>query len=1222
MKLNLTTIMLPLMTIAALLPGKAMAAETEEPIITLTTNVYQESPSGSYTLTLGTDSETTYYDIDFGNGLEEAVVEPWTVADGAVKGTNFSFTPNEAGYIKIYGDASQLSLLMIDGAFITGADLSSCTNLSVLSLQHNSLKALDLTPLTNLMAIYLSDNPFSAATPLKVGGNKPKLQILEIDIIDHLDQSFNLSDYPALVTFDAYHNTDLWNLDPTGCPNLTICSLEMTNVSELDVSHNPNLSRLNISESRITSIDLSKNTELQHFLAGHFSGNVNTEYYLKSVDLSKNPNLAIVDLTNNRLESIDVSNNPAITHLYLKNNRLTSIDLSKNTNLYSVYLSGNNMDFSTLPLPKDTWGEYFYLQQPMSVDRSVAKGAPLDLSKRVLREGTTTTAKVFSQPYDGEAVELDPTYYTYENGIITFNTVPTDSVYVQYSNTTFADYNMYTKPFKVKEASEIGKPTKIASFNLSADYTGKFEASVGLAGASAETPKEFMVDFGDGTLVKCSATSAQSVATPNVTKEFSTSTTGRVISVYIPEGEVMTSLSIKDMPLESVDLSKATELTELTLVNCSLTDIDLAYNRCLRTLDIHGNKLTKVDLSGIYGNYEKNMLQDIDASDNQLTEFKIVAMITARNLDLSNNRLTTYSLKDFDNLESVDLSNNQLEGEFSLTYQGNAKSIDLSGNNITSLVYDTFANLNNLDISDNKFTIATLPYMPSQQGYIYAPQKPYQLYDKAPSVNLCDQNRVLGDGNGTSYVWKKASGETLVEGVDVKVENGAAKFLKADLGKVYCEMSNPAFPEFKGSNIYRTTETEVVGAPTTIVATFTTMEDGTGDVTFTANRNTQLYIDWRGDGSEFVPYDLTTTYIRYADQRTFAGAKVKVYTYENPTDITVFSISGMPLADFDATPLTNLINLTVSEAGLTPDKLKLPDCPGLMEFCLDGNALTEYPYSEKYPDIVSLSLIGNKLTSFDASPLKKLQVLSLGKNEISSVTFDNPVLWSIDLQENKLTNFTAPTTGLGSLSQLFLSNNLLTEVNLMSLRRNLCTLYLTGNRLTFATLPQKYLFRNLTTYYCGNQEQITPETSFVDGHLRVDLSSQAMVNDAATEYIWYLGEPVYNSEEGTLTGETLLVDDEYTIADGVTTFNESYSEKVVCVMTNASFPGMYLRTIALSMRDSGVEDVVVETPAELDIVNVYNLHGVCVKTNVPRSQATDGLSAGIYIVGGKKVLVK
>ncbi len=1219
MKLK-SSILLLLTAAASQLPFNAIAAESEKPIVTLLTNVYQESPSGSYTITLGTDSETEYYDIDFGNGLEEAVVEPWTVVDGAVKGSNFSFTPNEAGYIKIYGNASQLSLLMVDGAFITEADLSQCTGLSVLSLQHNSLKALDLSPLSNLTAIYLSDNPFSAETPLKIGGNKPKLQILEIDIVDHLDQSFNLSDYPALMVFDAYHNTDLWNLDPSGCPNLHTCSLEMTNVSSLDVSHNPKLSRLNISETRITSIDLSKNTELQHFLAGHFSGNVNTEYYLRGIDLSHNPNLAIVDLTNNRLESIDLSHNPAITHLYLKNNKLTSIDLTNNTNLYSVYLSGNYMDYATLPLPKETWGEYFYLQNSMSVSRSIAKDAPLDLSTRVLREGTTTTAKVFAVPYDGEDVELDPSYYTYNDGTITFNAVPTDSVYVRYSNSLFADYSMFTTPFMVKDASEIGQPSKIVSFTLGAGHSGKFEACVGMAGASSDTPKNFLVDFGDGRLEACQATSALSEEASNVTKNFNGSSAGRVISIYIPEGDVMTSLRVKDMPLASIDLSKATELTELTLSNCALTAIDLAYNRCLRTLNIAGNKLSKVDLSGIYGDYEKNMLRDIDASDNQLTEFKIMATITTRDLDLSNNRLTAYSLKDFDNLESVDLSGNLLEGEFSLAYQGGAKSIDLSDNDITSLVYDTFSDLEALDISNNRFTLASLPYMPSQKGYVYAPQKPYQLYEKAPAINLSEQNRVLVDGEGTIFVWKKASGETLVEGVDISIKGGAAKFLNTSLGKVYCEMSNPAFPAFKGNDIYRTTEVEVVGVPTTVVANFTTTEDGVGSVTFTADRDTQLYIDWRGDGSDFVPYDLTTTYTRFSDQRAYANANVKVYTYGTPEEITVFSISGMPLADFDATPLTNLVNLTVTDAGLTPDKIKLPECAGLKEFCLDNNALTEYPYAETYPDLVSLSLTGNKLTSFDASPLKRLQTLSLAHNEISSVKFDNPALWGVDLQHNRLTSFTA--AGVNALEQLFLSNNLLTEVDIMSLRRTLRALYLTGNRLTFATLPVQGLFPYLTTYYCGNQEQITPETSFVDGYLRVDLSSQSKVSDVATEYIWYLGEPVYDSEQGTLTGETLIVDDEYAIADGVTTFNEADSEKVVCVMTNASFPGMYLRTIPLSMRDSGVESVQADIQGDSDIVNVYNVQGICVRTNVRRSEATQGLHTGIYIVDGKKILVK
>ena len=70
--------------------------------------------------------------------------------------------------------------------------------------------------------------------------------------MDHLDQSFNLSDYPALVVFDGYHNTDLRNVDPTGCPLLQSLSVELTPCASLDVSKNPLLQTLTISDSTTT----------------------------------------------------------------------------------------------------------------------------------------------------------------------------------------------------------------------------------------------------------------------------------------------------------------------------------------------------------------------------------------------------------------------------------------------------------------------------------------------------------------------------------------------------------------------------------------------------------------------------------------------------------------------------------------------------------------------------------------------------------------------------------------------------------------------------------------------------------------------------------------------------------------------------------------------------------------------------------------------------------
>lgn len=78
------------------------------------------------------------------------------------------------------------------------------------------------------------------------------------------------------MVFDGYHNMDLRNVDPTGCPNLQSLSVELTPCASLDVSKNPLLQSLNISESRITSIDISKNPKLMNFYASHESGGPST----------------------------------------------------------------------------------------------------------------------------------------------------------------------------------------------------------------------------------------------------------------------------------------------------------------------------------------------------------------------------------------------------------------------------------------------------------------------------------------------------------------------------------------------------------------------------------------------------------------------------------------------------------------------------------------------------------------------------------------------------------------------------------------------------------------------------------------------------------------------------------------------------------------------------------------------------------------------------------
>lgn len=85
-----------------------------------------------------------------------------------------------------------------------------------------------------------------------------------------------------------------------------------------------------------------------------------------------------------------------------------------------------------------------------------------------------------------------------------------------------------------------------------------------------------------------------------------------------------------------------------------------------------------------------------------------------------------------------------------------------------------------------------------------------------------------------------------------------------------------------------------------------------------------------------------------------------------------------------------------------------------------------------------------------------------------------------------------------------------------------------------------------------------------------------------------------------MNGEELIAGEEYTLADGVTTFLISYNG-VMCVMTNPAFPNLYLYTNLLNVQ-SGIEDVSADDNAE---AIYYTLQGI---------QVTNPQPGTVYIV--------
>lgn len=1175
----------------AVIIGAFSVAKAEDPIITFKTTLYENAgASNAFHFYIGAKSNT-YIDVDFGFGPVEVEVEQATFdgSTSSINATTVSGSVNPEGTVKIYGDASLIDYLDLEGVYITDLDISALTNLEILCLNHNELRALDLTGHHRLQALYVSDNPFDSS-PLKLDPVMPDLTILEISNIGAIDQSLNISNYPALASFDAYGTHDVRTIDPTGCPELLSMSLDCTSVMSLDVSKNPKLLILDISQTGITNIDLSHNPYLTELYCAS-NGSWMEDYKLQSLDLSMLPNLQRLMCQGNGFTSLDVSHNPKLTALFCNYNRLPSLDISNNPNIVTLNISQNVMDFNTMPLPREEFVEYYYSQQAMPLgQRSFPVGAEVDMSTRVIRPDSETWFALFARQRqaDGTSVEVELTedYYTYANGKVTLLKSSADSLFMAFANSDFPEYDLKTTMFMVKEAADYGKDNPAVTLRTRPAQR-QMAMSVGLLGATPESPKTFSVDFGDGNPVAFTATSAGVPAAVNASGAVKGS--GAII-VYVPEGSDMSALAIDGMALVTINVDQAPMLTDLRLTNCSLTTISLPWNRMLTNLDLSHNNLTSLDITEGDGRNIKSFLRSVDASYNKLTEF-LPGFYMIANADLSHNEFESIDLSKASNMKALNLSSNHL-AEVDIKDLESIESLNLSDNDLSSIIIPSYIRPANLDISLNHFPIPELP-INAAANYRYAPQKQWMMPAEAPVANLSIQIPQGENAQPTTFAWHKADGSLITGDGIVETSPGLFQLKDTSLGSVYCTFANPAYPDLAGENAYRTTDITVAPMPTHVACSFRTLADGYGElgIRATAEAST-IYVDWEGIGA--LEQYIVGPKLSINSVRIHAGAEVKVYTYHPETHIDVFSLAAGPMEYFDGNGFDNgLIHLTVNGSHLTQDKIKLPQVPDLQELVLANSDITDAEIAKPYAKLKMLNLSGCKLKSFDSSPWQMLEALYVSENQLTTVALDNPHIWELGLSNNQLE--TVDVSKLPVLKQLWLFVNNLKSLD-VSMLNNLTNLDISENSFTFATLP--VVPDNVTKYIYANQRPI--EAKPVDGV--VDLSG-----NGATTYKWFIDSPFYDSETGEVYGEELFEGEEYTIQNGVTTFLQEFTH-IMCVMQNPDFPKLLLYTDFIDVRLSSITDIEADDAAPA----IYDLTG----------RRVVNPTSGIYIVSGKKVLIR
>lgn len=664
---------------------------------------------------------------------------------------------------------------------------------------------------------------------------------------------------------------------------------------------------------------------------------------------------------------------------------------------------------------------------------------------------------------------------------------------------------------------------------------------------SATDGATIQVDWGDGVLKD--VTIADYNAAGYVFTEVDGTIAGTSIKVYAPDASKINYLSA--------------DWTQADDADAKIKGINVSQLAGLKELILDNNNIGSLDIS------------------------KCVALTTLR---ASDNRLTSLTFGENPNLKTVTVSNN-----FNVT-SGSLNS-GAGNNQVLAADWSKLPELSSLNVAANLY---------SELGWS-------DTFDISKNTKLATLNI---NGCGISEL-------DLTPFTSLKTLNAQWNSLeKADLSGM---MANGAFPSLTLSTTAVTVGQSEVWPR--MLFSFIVAPEATGK-TMTLNISTtdkqSVQVDW-GNGTLSNPVE-TKNYETDWEYGTptgkVAGTNVTVYG-SDPTTINKLDLAWdkeagaeTKILSANLSKLSGMDDLTVASNALT--SLDLTGNAALAKLYINGNNISDI----RFPENCALTRIEaqntaeageNDLFKVDLSKATKLNYLVINFNnknsEATTINLENNTelatlmatdcnLETIDVSKlAKLAQLTVNNNNLETVDvsqmnekgRLFAMNN---KISSLVLPAKLATLNVSNNKLTFETLPSTSI---ATNYTYNNQKPMV--VTAAEG--KVDLSSQAMVDNVETVYVW--------------TSGTEEIKD-FSVMNGLFTFTKS-AEKAVCTMTNAMLPKLSLTTVPvdITVEGSAVEEIEATDNCEAEY---FNLQGVKVSGNEP----------GIYIrrQGNKtsKVIVK
>ena len=424
-------------------------------------------------ITLKADRDNTPFQVDFGNGLQDIVINRTATLISGTLATD---------ELKLYGDSERITYLKcynqgaisiyltelkdlthLDCSYndLTSLDVRQCNKLVELRCVNNKIKELNLVLLSKLQKVACYGNQLTvlslyyndALEELNCDINKlttlnikaaPKLKVLRCN--NNQLEELNCFETPELVTLQCRGN-ELTSLNVMRCPDLIDLQCSANNLDRLFIWDNKKLIYLYCGFNKLTTLDLTKNTELIKFYCGWNK--------FTAIDVSKNTKLMELECStnqltglntsgltqlkwlkcyNNDIESLNFNTNTLLNTVDCSGNKLSQLDVSSNSLLRDLECGNNRFTLATLPV-LSSYSTYGYEnQQPLAIAKDMAIAQNIDLSDQddINGESTSYVWKL----KDGTLLSAG-TDFTVLSGQTTFHRVPSDSVYCEMTNPIF-----------------------------------------------------------------------------------------------------------------------------------------------------------------------------------------------------------------------------------------------------------------------------------------------------------------------------------------------------------------------------------------------------------------------------------------------------------------------------------------------------------------------------------------------------------------------------------------------------------------------------------------------------------------------------------------------------------------------------------------------------------------------------------------------------------------